>query len=241
MASWWREENLCNLVYVLNALTESIYPALNDNGCKSVAWLRERTILTPTNDSAVNIKNTLLKKLTTNMFNYESVDSVVEVDDTIHYPVEFLHTLNPPGKPPHVLYLKVGAPIMLLRNLNPPKLCNGTRMQVKTLHKHVTEATMCTGVGQGKTIFIPKIPLIPSDYHFQFKWLQFPVKVCYTMTITKAQGQSMKVTGVDLRSDCCSHGQLYVGCSRVSYSDSLAILQPEGKTRNVVYREVTGI
>ena len=89
-------------------------------------------ILTPTNDTAVNINNTLLEKLPTHM-RYESVGSVVEVEDTIHYPIEFLHILNPSGVPPHVMWVKVGAPIMLLCNLNPSKLCNGTRLQVKTI------------------------------------------------------------------------------------------------------------
>lgn len=37
------------------------------------------------------------------MFNYESVDSVVEVEDAINYPVEFLHTLNSPGIAPYVI------------------------------------------------------------------------------------------------------------------------------------------
>ncbi len=86
--------------------------------------------------------------------------------------------------------------------------------------------------------FLPRISMIPSDYHFQFKRLQFPVKVCFAMTINKAQGQSLKVAGVDLRNDCFSHGQLYVACSRVSSPDSLVILQPEGCTKNVVYKEV---
>jgi len=110
---------------------------------------------------------------------------------------------------------------MLLRNLIPTKLCNGTRLRVKTLHKNVIEATIFTGCGMGETLFLPRIPLIPSDYHFQFKRrLQFPVKVCFAMKINKAQGQSLKVAGVDLRNDCFSHVQLYVACSRVSSPDS---------------------
>lgn len=219
-------------------MAEKIYPDLTNFYLKDVSWLKERAILTPKNDTAANINNTLLEKLPTEIVQYQSVDSVVEVEDAVHYPVEFLHTLNPPGIPPHNLCLKVGAPIMLLRNLVPPKLCNGTRLQIKSLHNNVIEATIFTGCGQGEAVFIPRIPLIPSDYHFQFKRLQFPVKLCFAMTINKSQGQSLKMAGVDLREDCFSHGQLYVACSRVSSSESLTILQPQGQTKNVVYKEV---
>jgi len=231
-------DNLCIVVGDLISLTDRIYPNINLAGVNCVSWLKERAILTPTNESANDINNYILEKLPTKVVTYESVDSVFDVEDAVNYPVEFLHTLEPPGIPPHILSLKIGSPIILLRNLNPPKLCNGTRLQVKTLHKHIIEATIFTGISQGETVFIPRIPLIPSDYHFEFKRLQFPVKLCYAMTINKAQGQSLKLAGVDLRNDCFSHGQLYVACSRVSSPDNLVILQPCGKTKNVVYREV---
>ncbi|XP_044597462.1 uncharacterized protein LOC123274027 [Cotesia glomerata] len=165
----------------------------------------KKAILTPTNDSANSINNFFLEKLSTNQMKYKSIDTVVEVDDAVHYLVEFLHTFNPPGIPSHILNLKIGAPIMLLRNLNPPKLCNGTRLQVKNLHKNIIEATILTGKHEGEVVFIQRIPLVPSDYHFNFKRLQFPVRVCYAMTINKAQGQSLKLAGVDLRHDCFSH------------------------------------
>ena len=34
------------------------------------------------------------------------------------------------------------------------------------------------------------------------------------MTINKSQGQSFKVVGLDLETECLAYGQLYVGCSR---------------------------
>ena len=49
-------------------------------------------------------------------------------------------------------------------------------------------------------------PLISTE----FKRLQFPVRLAFTMSINKTQGQPFKVTGVDLTEPCFSHGQLYV-------------------------------
>ena len=102
---------------------------------------------------------------------------------------------------------------------------------------NVIEATIITGQAAGQDVFIPRIPIIPSDLPFQFKRLQFPVRLSFALSINKAQGQSLQVVGLDLQNPCFSHGQLYVGCSRVGSSDNLFILAPNGKTSNIVYPE----
>lgn len=92
---------------------------------------------------------------------------------------------------------------------------------MKALHNIVIEAVIFTGCDVWETIFVPRIPLIPSDYSFQFKRRQLPDKVCFTITIVKAHGESLKVVEVDLRNDYIYRRQLYVACPRVSSPDIL--------------------
>ena len=65
-----------------------------------------------------------------------------------------------------------------------------------------------TGCATGEDIFIPRIPLIPTDMPFEFKRLQFPVRLSYAMSINKAQGQLLKIVGLNLQTPCFSPGQL---------------------------------
>lgn len=140
--------------------------------------------------------------------------------------------------PSHNLRLKVGVPVLLMRNLDAPRLCNGTRLQITHLGKNIVKGTIMTGTAKGENVLIPRIPIIPTDLPFQFKRVQFPLKPAFAMTINKSQGQTLKVAGVHLEKNCFSHGQLYVACSRVSSPQNLYILSKDGKTKNVVYRNV---
>nr|XP_042895116.1 ATP-dependent DNA helicase pif1-like [Parasteatoda tepidariorum] len=90
----------------------------------------------------------------------------------------------------------------------------------------------------GNSVLIPRIPIISSDIPFQFKGFQFPVRLSFAISINKSQGQSLKVVGLDLQKPCFSHGQLYVGCSRVGDEKNLYLLSPNGKTKNIVHKEV---
>ena len=48
--------------------------------------------------------------------------------------LEFIHSITPSGMPPHKLSLKIGAVVILLRNLFIEiGVCNGTRMVVKQI------------------------------------------------------------------------------------------------------------
>jgi len=89
-----------------------------------------------------------------------SVDTVLDTEEAIHYPTEFLNYLSPSGTPPHKLILKVGSPIILLRISSSPKLCIGTRLQIKSLKTCELECIIFTGSEAGKTVLVPRIPII---------------------------------------------------------------------------------
>ncbi|XP_053597225.1 ATP-dependent DNA helicase PIF6-like [Microplitis demolitor] len=231
-------DELCSIVPSIEDLIEKVYPGIKDIKNKEDSWLSERAILCPKNEMVVRINNTIIDKFDANEMVYASINTTINPDDATNYTVDFLNSISVPGLPSHTIKLKIGAPIILLRNLNPPQLCNGTRLRVTKLQKNVIEATILTGSGKGESVFIPRIPLIPNNFPFEFKRIQFPVSLSFTMTINKAQGQTMSITGVDLRTPCFSHGQLYVSLSRVRSNKNVYVCVNGEKTRNVVYTEV---
>lgn len=135
---------------------------------------------------------------------------------------------------------------MLLRNINCNEgLCNGTRLEVLDFTDHIIKGKILNGDKTGDIVFIHRITLIcKDDYPFSFKRRQFPIRLAFAMSINKAQGQTLKKIGVDLRRDVFTHGQLYVALSRVRSEQGIKVfvhqstLENNNKVKNFVFKEI---
>ncbi|XP_015161413.1 ATP-dependent DNA helicase PIF1-like [Solanum tuberosum] len=232
----------------LDVLFRLTYPDLHT--CTSnVSSMTSRVILTTKNDFVDQMNDLLITQFPGDPKTYVSFDETIEPNDQSQYE-DFLHTLHPAGLPPHKLTLKKYCPVMLLRNLNPCEgLCNGTRLICNDLQKHVISATIATGDFKNKHVFIPRIPLLSSadeKLPVPFKRTQYPLRLCFAMTINKAQGQTLDFVGIYLREPVFSHGQLYVALSRARSSNCIKILirpptpddDDDHSTYNIVYNEI---
>ncbi|XP_039968153.1 uncharacterized protein LOC120779862 [Bactrocera tryoni] len=179
-------ETVCTILQTKEELVECVFPNIIQNH-RSHDWLAERSILAPKNIHVNAMNFQIQEKLPGEVITYKSIDSVMDEDETVNYQIEFLNSLEPSGTSPHLLNLKVGSLIILLRNINPPKKCNGTRLAIKKLMPNLIEATILNSKAKGEDVLIPRIPMIPTDMPFNFKRLQFPVRLSFAMTINKAQ------------------------------------------------------
>lgn len=97
----------------------------------------------------------LHSKLVGQPTQYKSASSLTDIDEAVYFTVEFLNTLSPPGMPSRNHELKVGATIIIFRNLDPPIQCSFTRLSVQKILSYVMHATVMTGnvVGLGLGLF----------------------------------------------------------------------------------------
>jgi PIF1-like helicase/Helicase len=232
----------------LDSLVETIYPGIGHLPHPPNSYFSERMLLTARNEDVHRINKEILAKFPGESKAFHSADSLGPGGDeteTVLYPVEFLNSINASGLPLSELTLKMGCPVMILRNLNPGQgVCNGTRGIVTRMSNRILEIKLLSGDHAGEHVFIPRITLNPSDTQlpFEFRRHQFPVCLAFAMTINKSQGQSVKYVGLDFCTSVFTHGQFYVAISRATSVHRIkAIWDPkynEPKTQNIVYTEV---
>ncbi|KVH89275.1 DNA helicase PIF1, ATP-dependent, partial [Cynara cardunculus var. scolymus] len=122
----------------IESVIEMIYHYLLEN-CNSPSYITERAILTPENDMVQELNTFIIDMLPGEGKTYLNSDTVckgsVQTNDEIPlYPIEFLNSLQFNGIQNHEIHLKVGAPVILLHNINQTEgLFNGTRLIVTLL------------------------------------------------------------------------------------------------------------
>ena len=227
----------CELQYITSPISETIL-------CQ---YFSQRVILAARNIDVDTINACVLRYLPGDSKRYFSIDTAFNDAGTVNDVIsnEYLNTITIPGMPVHETVLKIGCPIILLRNLNPYEgLCNGTRLIVTTLSERVIEGQILTGIYAGRKAFIPRISLdtsISTGLGFILRRHQFPIRLGFAMSINKSQGQSLDRVGIYLNNPIFAHGQLYVALSRCTDHRNLFILLPKNsnrKTLNIVYKEV---
>jgi hypothetical protein len=206
----------------------------------------DKAILTPKNTDCHELNSMALQKMAGVVSINKSVDSIMEDEEgeAMHYPVEFLNTVDLSGMPVHNLELKIGCPLILLRNLNPAAgLCNGTRLRLLFITKRLLTVRILNGSHQGETAYIPRLDLITDDkiLPFKMKRRQFPVRLGFALTINKAQGQTLSQTGIYLPNPVFSHGQLYVALSRSASKSRTKIFIADVKGRQGRFRGKPGV
>ncbi|CAN1164025.1 ATP-dependent DNA helicase PIF1 [Linum perenne] len=216
-------------------IVSATYPDILSN-YHNPTYLASRAVLAPHHEMVHKINKYLLSQMPSEESTYLSSDYVENANGKLHsmdhdLPVEMLNTLQVAGFPDHEIKLKVGVPIILLRNIDQSAgLCNGTRMIVKVLGQWFIAAEIIAGTNIGESFFLPR--------------MQYPIALCFAMTINKSQGQSLEQVGLCLQQQVFSHGQLYVALSRVTRKTGLKILSCDqnGKAtetmQNIVFKEI---
>ncbi|KAF1860123.1 hypothetical protein Lal_00033717 [Lupinus albus] len=99
--------------------------------------------LTPTHENVQKLNDIIINHFPGEDHNLLSFDEQ-----------EYLNSITPSGLPPHVEKVKNGAPLMLLRNIDPKVgLCNGTRLLCRGTYMNMFDVEVLSGQHAGHRAF----------------------------------------------------------------------------------------
>ncbi|KAE8223321.1 hypothetical protein CF326_g8209 [Tilletia indica] len=210
-----------------------------------------RAFLSPYNVDVAEFNKNVLDSLPgrpaayTSFDHLKGEDSLAEDDVPLASP-EVLHELLASGIPAHEIELKVGAMILIMRNLSAEKglVKNAKAVVLKTSARVVVIRLLETR----QSFTLPRITFEfqPTGFPFTVVRKQIPVRLAYALTFNGCQGATLDRAVVDGRLPIFAHGQRYASVSRCRNSvDCLALLPGETAeaptpaiVNNIVYPEL---
>lgn len=192
--------------------------------------MADSCILAATNDR-VNHWNSIIQDLNPNpTIELRSHDEMDQCDDPNDFLRSLLTTdvLNRFSRheiPDHVLSLKEGDVCILLRNMDRKRgFTSNRRVRIVKISTYAIRVKL---LDEPTDIYstIPRINFnatLPIGRSFTISRKQFPLRLAYSLSINRAQGQTLNRVMLDITVSPFSHGHLYVAMSRVRFACNIA-------------------
>ena len=231
--------NIADNVAIFNALESIFPPNLSDHS------LSKRAILAATNKQVEKWNEAIQNRLETTespISVLESKDELCEADDPhglLHSMLtdDVLNNFNSDRVPPHQLRLRVGDICLLMRTIDrQEKLVNNCKIRVAEIKQFSIKAI--TLQHPRKVVIIPRIRFkfrLPYGQSFEMIRTQFPLRLAYSLTMNKSQGQELERALLDVTIPPFVHGHLYVALSRAKTAEGIAVIvSPNQITENAI-------
>ena len=209
-------------------------------------YMVEGAVLATKNEDVDRINSAVMSRFPGDPVELQSADIVLREGDEGIGPSEFLNSLDISGRPPHLPRLKIGAPVMLLRNLNPDHdRRNGTKAIVRRISQRCLEIKLFAGGGalvraslyQGSRFNLP----IQTPRLLWCASSSPSGRVLRSLRI-RVRGETLLRVGIYLQKRVFSHGELYAPLSRAKKRSDIRVVFPftDGRplARNVVFKEL---
>ena len=177
-----------------NDLINFVYPNIHEDARR----LNDRAILATTITSIDSCNDEISSRRQGDHTSFYSSDSLItdkhNSSSTAFTSPDNLNKIDVPGVPPHRLDLKSDALAMLIRNLNfSENLVNGQKVVVRGVSPNSRVIQVELLNSDGDIVLIPRI-----SFHAQvgrngitLNRVQFPLRIAYSLTINKSQGQNI--------------------------------------------------
>jgi hypothetical protein len=186
-----------------------------------------------------------------------SYDKLADVDDPHGFlkktiTEQLMNDFHDHQTPPHELKLKVDDICILLRHVNKDTgYTNNRRVRIISINQRRIVVRRLDAVDALSDEVLPRYRFKCKMGSFNSATMlrsQFPLRLAYSLTFNKAQGQEFTRILLDLRRVPFSHGHLYVALSRIRSRVNVRLfadinnINPENNdevfTENVVYNQI---